>query len=271
MSDLTFLERNQLEKLFDMGGGYVLNFSNRTLQEFIIDSVGKNIYDQRYDYGSGSKANRLRGFWDVESNRVVGRVLRDMLIYAESLESEPLNQQLVEECKRISARLLQSAPVPEIDALVPNADDRNFKTLAKSVREAIDKNEPEGGLDRLHTFVVKYVRNICDRHGIDTSRDKPLHSMFGEYVKHLRKQGRLEAVMTERILKSCISTLEAFNDVRNNKSLAHDNEVLNYHEALLIYTHICGAVRFLQWVEEPPPSRKPDMGGADDHDDVIPF
>ena len=32
--------------------------------------------------------------------------------------------------------------------------------------------------------------------------------------------------MTMRILKSSISVLEAFNDVRNSQSLAHDNPVL---------------------------------------------
>ena len=51
-----------------MGSGYVLNFSNRTFEEFIIDITGRSIYDGRYDYGSGSKANRLRGFWAAEAN-----------------------------------------------------------------------------------------------------------------------------------------------------------------------------------------------------------
>jgi len=51
--------------------------------------------------------------------------------------------------------------------------------------------------------------------------------------------------MTERILKSSISILDAFNDVRNNKSLAHDNPVLNRNESLLIFParHQCHAVR----------------------------
>ena len=38
MARLTFIERQQLEKLFDMGGGYVLDFSNRTFAEFVADS-----------------------------------------------------------------------------------------------------------------------------------------------------------------------------------------------------------------------------------------
>ena len=62
MSDLTNVEKRKFERLLEMGGGYVLNFSNRTFEEFVTDATGRNIYDSRYEYGSGSKANRLRGF-----------------------------------------------------------------------------------------------------------------------------------------------------------------------------------------------------------------
>jgi len=55
MADLTFFEKNKLEKLFGMGGGYVLDFSNRTFQEFIADSTGRDIFDPKYEYASGSK------------------------------------------------------------------------------------------------------------------------------------------------------------------------------------------------------------------------
>ena len=92
--------------------------------------------------------------------------------------------------------------------------------MAKAVRDAIEKNEPELGLDRLHTFIIKYVRTCCTRHGIRVTRDTPLHSIFGEYVKRLRDEGWVESEMGVRIPKSSISVLEAFNDVRNNRSLA---------------------------------------------------
>lgn len=46
-----------------MSGGYVLDLSNRTFEEFILDSVKIDIYDKKDDYHSGSKANRLRAFW----------------------------------------------------------------------------------------------------------------------------------------------------------------------------------------------------------------
>src|SRR5262245_47050374 len=249
MSDLSIIEKRSLERLFGMGSGYVLDFSNRTFDEFVFDSTGKSIYDSKYDNGSGSKANRLRAFWSSEPNYIVGKLLEDLLVYAEEQGVNGEREQLLETCRRTLKRLLQDQPVPEIEAITPNTAERDFNTLAKSVREAIEKNEPESGLDRLHTFVVKYIRVLCEKRGISTEREKPLHSLVGEYVKHLKENGDIEAEMTERILKASISTLEAFNRVRNDQSFAHDNRVLNYDESLLIFNHVTSAIRFIEALE----------------------
>jgi hypothetical protein len=249
LADLSILEKRQLERVLQMGSGYLLNFSDRTFQEFVTDSVGRDIYDSRYNYASGSKANRMRGFWKEEGNRTVGKLLADLLDYAESECRVAADDSDMVAARRTVARLVQDGPVPEIDALAAVSDERDFEPAAKAVREAIEKNEPEAGLDRLHTFVLKYVRSLCERAGITVTREKPLHSLFGEYVKFMEKSGVIESAMTLRILKSSISTLEAFNDVRNNQSLAHDNPILNYEEALLIYNNVAASMRFLRSVE----------------------
>lgn len=41
MSNLTFSEKRNLEKLFQMCGGYVLDFSIRTLAEFVAETTGR--------------------------------------------------------------------------------------------------------------------------------------------------------------------------------------------------------------------------------------
>jgi len=91
---------------------------------------------------------------------------------------------------------------------------------------------------------------LAEKRYITVDRGKPLHSIFGEYVKALRNSGLVESEMTERILKSSISTMEAFNRVRNEESLAHDNPTLKYDESLLIFNHVCSAVRFIRALEE---------------------
>ena len=73
MTTLNTNEKQVLEKLFQMGGGYVLNFSDRTFGEFFKDDVGVDIFDPKYNYASGSKANRLRGFWQAANNELVGK------------------------------------------------------------------------------------------------------------------------------------------------------------------------------------------------------
>ena len=43
MSDLSNVEKRGFERFFGMRGGYVLDFSNRTFEEFILDSTGKEV------------------------------------------------------------------------------------------------------------------------------------------------------------------------------------------------------------------------------------
>lgn len=245
MSNLTAMEKRKLERTLGMNSGYVLNFSNRTMEEFFRDSIGIEIYDRKYDRGSGSKAHRMRAFWEKESNYVVGKLLLDVLNNWSELSSE----QVPEDCVKIAYRLKESAPVPELEAIQAISEEKDFETLAKSVRESIERNEPENGLDRLHTFLVKYFRTKCNSYSLEVDRNKPLHSLMGEYIKAIKKEGLIESEMTERILKSSISVMEAFCDVRNNQSYAHDNKVLNYNESLLIFGHVTNAVRFIEKLE----------------------
>ena len=268
MSDVSFIEKTQLEKLFDMGGGYVLDFSDQTFQEFVVDSVQRDIYDEKYSYASRSKANRLRAFWDIEPNHIVGKLIADLLEYCRQLEPGP-DEHGWTTCSRIAERLRQGAPVMDVEALGAQLNERSFDILARSVKQAIDANEPEAGLGRWHTFVVKYRRQRCEKHGISAPREKPLHSLVGEYVKHMKTEGRIESAMTERILKSSISVMEAFNRVRNEQSLAHDNPILNYDESLLIFNHVASAIRFMETLEQEEVSTTSESEQS--LDDEIPF
>lgn len=275
MADLTTLERRKLERLLRMGAGYVLDFSNNTFDQFVFEAVGRTIYDDKYALEGTSKANRLRAFWRLESGPTVGRLLQALIdVAADSIGPgglSPAMATLLGDCRAIAARLIQGGPVVEIDALQALTDDRDFEIVAKAAREAIERNELIQGLDRLHTFVVKFVRTLCEKRGITAGRDKALPAIFGEYVRKLRESGEIETVMTERILKSSISILEAFNDVRNNRSLAHDNPLLKYDEALLIIHYVTGAVRFVRGLEARYPQSEPPGPPSRDACDDIPF
>ena len=93
MADLTTLEKQILEKLLQMSGGYVLNFSDRTMGEFFRDDIGIDIYNKKYKYASGSKANCMRGFWLKADEKIVGKSVLKLIEYIE-------NQILIDNLKR---------------------------------------------------------------------------------------------------------------------------------------------------------------------------
>jgi hypothetical protein len=180
-------------------------------------------------------------------------------------------QALFDECQRIIERLKMDNPVEHIDAIQPTTDDKDFSLLAKSIRESIEKNEPESALDRLHTYVVKYTRHLCEKHGLRCDKSIPLHALFGSYIKYLNNNCLISSVMTERILKSSISILEAFNDVRNNQSFAHDNPILNYHESVLIFNNVSSAIKFINSIEQPEERQEEQEAEISWDDENIPF
>lgn|SRR5690606_37578674 len=254
MADLTYIEKANIENFLGMKSGYVMDFSDRTFQEFVGEAVGLDINDPKYHYSSNSKANRLRQFIKVESNYTFGKLLSAFCDYwlskVHTGEIDYHNDEnLYKECVKIADRLKQESIVEHIDAIKPNADDRDFKLLAKSIRESIERNEPEVALDRLHTFTFKYLRELCDKHNISYDKTDSLNAVFGKYVKYIVDKKHIESTMSEKILKYSINIIEAFNDIRNNKSFAHDNPVLNYHESVLIFNNISSTIKFIEFIE----------------------
>jgi hypothetical protein len=87
MADLTASEKRAIETLLRMEGGYVLDFSDRTFRDFVVDSSGLDIYDEEHSSGGTSKAKRLRTFWRLHPNGVVGRLLADLFEYGQVTDS----------------------------------------------------------------------------------------------------------------------------------------------------------------------------------------
>jgi hypothetical protein len=277
MAELSRVERMKLEKMFEMNGGYVMDFSNPSFREFIYEETRIEIYDDKYCTYGDSKARRLRAFWDLESNYRVGKVTKAMLdrwrdekvIYGREISSA--EQALWDDCEKISRKLLDNSIIEEIEVIREIEDDRDITMLSKSIKESIAKNQPEEALDRLHTYLMKFIRNLCNKHEIEFSNEESLNALFGKYVKFIVANQKVESLMAERILKYSINVLEAFNDIRNNKSFAHDNPILNYEESVLIFNSVTNSLRFIETVEEKIDKRKKEEQTENIDWDDLPF
>lgn len=175
MSDLTNIEKIYIEKFFGIcgfGAGYVLNFSNQSLQEFVLDSVGVDIYAEKYDYMSGSKANRLRRFFEIEDNQKAGKLLSDMVEYIEAqsdidenIDISDKEKKAIEKCVEAAKRIMST---PEAITMETNgaellAEEDVLKLIKRNeipIRENLLKRED---LERikvsLETFLDSNLRD----------------------------------------------------------------------------------------------------------------
>lgn len=111
MANLTTIEKQILETLFQMRAGYVLNFSDRSMEEFFRDDLEIEIFDEQYRYASGSKANCMRGFWITANNSIVGLSILKLIEYIDNqimlgnLESDDFPDNLINKGKHIGKQL----------------------------------------------------------------------------------------------------------------------------------------------------------------------
>ena len=103
-----------------------------TVGEFILENTNIHISDGKYDYASGSKANRLRAFWAKEANYIVGKIISALLEYWKTkklinhIEISQAGQGLFDDCYTIAERLKQDSIVENIDAIQPYSNDKEF-------------------------------------------------------------------------------------------------------------------------------------------------
>ena len=124
MSSLSDTEKRYLEFILDMGGGYVLDYTDGTFGEF-FRRYGVDIHGAKYQSHGTSKAKKLRGFWEREADAQVGRVLAGMLDAYEAkcdLSGKEIDQRILEKSRGIVGRLLGKAqegkPVKPVDGFL---------------------------------------------------------------------------------------------------------------------------------------------------------
>jgi hypothetical protein len=132
MSDLTISEKKKLEKLLGMSSGYVLNYSDRTFAEFVLESTGLDIDDDRYRINGHSKAKRLRTFWTLEDNRTVGKLLNDFINDIDTPYAD------LEICRLIVNRLLSQTTSASVQA-APTDHARQRPNISRSLAELKDE------------------------------------------------------------------------------------------------------------------------------------
>jgi hypothetical protein len=257
MSTLTHQERIGLEQYLGMQSGYLCNFSDRSFRDFVLLATGIDVYSDAYNAQGTSKAKRLRTFWINESDCDNGKLLNALLDYWKAEKSKweegfTENDQAFHDAGKLTARrLLGISDIKNIGAIAPISGEPEFTLLCTEIRNAIDRGQPNLVLDRLHTYAIRWLRNICRKRGIEFDREVPLHGLFKRYSHYLKANVPeiLESEMAARTMNQVSSILDAYNTARNTRTFAHDNPLLSNRESILVINIMTAIITFLNDIE----------------------
>lgn len=103
------MEKRELENLLDMGSGYVANFSDSTIAHFFADTINVDIHAHKYQSRGTSKAKKVREFWRIEPDHLVGKSIAALIEHVEKNGLTEEKNKLLQPCKAIATRLLSGA------------------------------------------------------------------------------------------------------------------------------------------------------------------
>lgn len=105
-------EMRFLDSIFDMGGGYVLDFSNRTMDEFFMEELEIDISHEMFSKDGTSKARRVRCLLQNADYPTVARVLEALWKYRQTIREESKATEDVVNAEGRFLSLLESIRLP---------------------------------------------------------------------------------------------------------------------------------------------------------------
>jgi hypothetical protein len=178
MSSLSSVEKRRLSAFLRMDNGYVLDFDNMTFGEFFRGEAGVDIYSDKYASYGTSKAKRMRAFWELEPDQLVGKVLNALIDndLASAPDTVPVDYPVqVDRCRAIAQRLMAAGT--NLELLKGSVVLGNAVHLAEQIRrieQAID-TDPALAVGTAKELVEAVCKTILAERGkpVDGTPDFP--------------------------------------------------------------------------------------------------
>jgi hypothetical protein len=241
------LRQSEINKLvckyIGVVGGYLGDFSYRSHHEFYAE-LDLDIDPYKYD---GTTRERFIKILNESAPNVQARILEGILTRFPVRSSEIRTEETAAEIRSWIMRL-RTGPQVEQPALRITSDVVERALL--DAKELLRATGATSGVDRLHTALHGYLREVCGGAGLQISEGASLTDMFKQVREgHPAFQDlgpRSEDIL--RVLRALATILDSLNPLRNKASVAHANpKLLPEPEAMLV---INAARSILRYVDE---------------------
>jgi hypothetical protein len=214
MAQIKQSEKLIFENILGLNSGYVLEFSNSTFQEFIYNLIRIDIYNNKYSLYGDSKAKRLRAFWQLESDKDAGLVLKELL-----------------ECWK-TGKTLKNLPIEKNEQILY---EEGIKVIHRLL--GIRNQDVQEQVSSKDEFLNKEFENITlDKMNLDTALVQILNSRINEINKNIKTNAPLSvvimcgSVLEGILLGVAVSKMKDFNISTASPKNKDSGKVLAFHE-----------------------------------------
>ena len=101
----------------------------------------------------------------------------------------------------------------------------------------------------------KHRKNVTKRRKYDISVSTqdgklyPLHNLVGSLAKYYEHNNVFESEFSKKAMRMSISLFDSYNAIRNDKSFAHDNDLLDKREATYVVKILADTLTFIDEIE----------------------
>lgn len=165
MSSLRPSETAKFEKLFGMESGYVLNFSDSSFGAFFGQVADIDIHSDEYCQIGTSKAKKLRCFWGQAEDKLLGKVLAEMVERAATIPNYSEDNSLIDECFAIAKRLQGSSV--NLGHLKKSVEPFNSAYITKQIHriEQAIKSDPDLAIGTAKELIETCCKSILEERG----------------------------------------------------------------------------------------------------------
>ena len=174
-----------------------------------MSETGLEIHSQRYTNEGTSKAKKLRAFWKLESDHIVGKLLLALIDHGVSLDLEPQAKALADRCRQIATRLFAGGP--SLTPLKQQAKVLNAKHLAEQIRrmESSIEADPSLAIGTAKELIETCCKTILAERGKPVTGAPDMPALTRETLKELKlvPDGISDATRGSDVIKRLLNNL----------------------------------------------------------------
>jgi len=258
MSILTTVEKQTIYRLFDISSGFIFKFwsdrgdHNKTItRDLIHEACHIDIYKDP-PYRELSQQKCIEKILSECSPQVVASLLSSLLEYFDfKMDQYSWNNEDVTDYQKIEDIIKRLQSLSTIS--LPEYNNRDLQLIIEDIQTHFREGTPELIIDRLHTFAVSFLRDICKKHNLDVSdvhgNNYSLGTLAGKLKKWYQDENFLESEFCLIAIQNTINIFAKYNDLRNQQSAAHPNPFMKTEEAKYAVKILSDTLLFIDAME----------------------